>query len=340
VIFVLFVKRVIYHSQCFDGIAAAYCFRFYQKYYHTSRLPTTSVTSANEAKIDDHDLPKFPQYVDADIYYYPAWYKIRLDQLVGIFEMDELFLVDFSLPAIMLQQELLPQFNGKPIHIFDHHKTALINLTTDTLASYSNLHCVLDLKRSGCQITWDQLFPTYQRPAVIDYIADRDLWLYQLPDSKEITSAIYSKPCSFETIEQLVLEFESTVEQLITEGREVWYNRQVVIKQYAETAQIVLFHDIVCAMCDVPFDYRSETGDYLLYQYEPTNKQIEIAFLYTYNQQLQKYSISLRSRKQGDQGDQGVDVSSLAEIYGGGGHREAASFQYRGKLDHLTSKFS
>ena len=48
------------------------------------------------------------------------------------------------------------------------------------------------MNRSGCQIVWDEFMTTpvlgisKPRPKFIDYIADGDLWKWELPDGKLI----------------------------------------------------------------------------------------------------------------------------------------------------------
>src|SRR3990167_3750811 len=82
---------------------------------------------------------------------------------------------------------------AKYVVILDHHKSSerMILDNTSKLSEISNLHIEFDMKRSGCQIAWDYFFDNIQRPFFIDYIADRDLWTWKLPHSKEINSAFF-----------------------------------------------------------------------------------------------------------------------------------------------------
>lgn len=54
-----------------------------------------------------------------------------------------------------------------------------------------------DMNRSGSQMAWDYFFPDFARPAMIDYIADRDLWRFKLPGSREIAAVLFSHPYPF-----------------------------------------------------------------------------------------------------------------------------------------------
>jgi len=48
------------------------------------------------------------------------------------------------------------------------------------------------MERSGAQIAWDELNPGIERPWFIDDIGDRDLWTWNIQDSKNTTRAMFS----------------------------------------------------------------------------------------------------------------------------------------------------
>jgi hypothetical protein len=76
---------------------------------------------------------------------------------------------------------------AKSVRVLDHHKTA------NRLLNINNLRfsIILDMSRSGAQITWDELNPGKARPWFIDDIGDRDLWKWQIEDSKNTTRAMF-----------------------------------------------------------------------------------------------------------------------------------------------------
>ena len=49
---------------------------------------------------------------------------------------------------------------------------------------------VLDTSECGASLTWKHLFPGETPPRVIDYIKDKDLWRWQLPDSRAIAAGL------------------------------------------------------------------------------------------------------------------------------------------------------
>ena len=49
---------------------------------------------------------------------------------------------------------------------------------------------VLDTSECGASLTWKHLFPDEPAPAVIEYIKDKDLWRWQLPDSRAIAAGL------------------------------------------------------------------------------------------------------------------------------------------------------
>jgi hypothetical protein len=49
---------------------------------------------------------------------------------------------------------------------------------------------VLDTGECGASLTWKHLFPGEPAPRVIDYIKDKDLWRWELPDSRAIAAGL------------------------------------------------------------------------------------------------------------------------------------------------------
>ena len=88
----------------------------------------------------------------------------------------DVLMLDFSLRT-REENDALAMIT-KSFRILDHHKTAEAVLAS---APYA----VFDMKRSGAGLAWDYLFGG-KRPWVVDFVEDRDLWNWKLPNSKEI----------------------------------------------------------------------------------------------------------------------------------------------------------
>jgi hypothetical protein len=105
------------------------------------------------------------------------------------------WIVDFSYPREQLEHLYRAAGEGdwaepigcSPLWVLDHHKTAQ--------AALEGLpYCVFDMNRSGAGLTWDHFHPGQPRPWVVDYVEDRDLWRFKLPNSEELSLFIRSAP--------------------------------------------------------------------------------------------------------------------------------------------------
>jgi len=67
--------------------------------------------------------------------------------------------------------------------VIDHHKTAMKELEGLD-------YVVFDLDSSGVTLTWQVFNPGVNIPSILLYIEDRDLWKWELPDSKEISEGL------------------------------------------------------------------------------------------------------------------------------------------------------
>jgi uncharacterized protein len=106
------------------------------------------------------------------------------------FENENVIFVDIC-PSFDYMLSVIKQV--KKIVILDHHKSSadVLEKHKNILEEYDNIEIVFDMHRSGCQIAWDYFFPNESRPFFVDYVADRDLWQWKLPMSKEVNSALY-----------------------------------------------------------------------------------------------------------------------------------------------------
>lgn len=72
------------------------------------------------------------------------------------------------------------------VTIIDHHKSAI-----DAYKPHPKAKAIFDMNRSAAMMVAD-LYDF--KPWVVDYVQDRDLWRFSLPDSKIITAAIAALP--------------------------------------------------------------------------------------------------------------------------------------------------
>lgn len=222
-----------------------------------------------------------------------------------------ILIVDFSYPREILESI---RNKAKSLWLLDHHKTAKDKLELHTLP-----YCTIDLTKSGARLTWEYLRTLgYQPPTgsgrahwLIDYTEDRDLWKHTLPHTKEINTALHSYPFDFDTWNTLAAR---TPESLIPEGTAIQRYKNNIIQHHAHHARLTTIdgHQAIIAQCTLS-TIGSDIANHLLTE----NPHIPIAIITIDTPDGTIYR--LRS--------QTIDVSKIAENYGGGGHKAAAAFK-------------
>ena len=148
----------IYHANCADGFTAAWAVR---------------------------------QALGSGVEFVPAGYG---DEPPDVDDAD-VVIVDFSYPRAVLER--MAKW-ARSILVLDHHKTAQAELAALPQAQTTwhqhkrcgvRLAAEFDMARSGAQMAWD-FFGQRVRPFLIDVVADRDLWKWQIDQSREINAVI------------------------------------------------------------------------------------------------------------------------------------------------------
>ncbi len=239
---------------------------------------------------------------------------------------------------------------AKKITILDHHKTAfdMYQQNSNILNSIENLELEIDMERAGCQITWDYFFPGRPRPWFIDYIADRDLWAWKLPNSKEINTALYENEYFnikyFTKLDELLSESESVIEskkkELETEGKLILKIQKRDLDAGISNAYEAVFivdsrlYNVWLSGNINPM-LRSELGNILLNKTFVNGSKPDFSVIWLYEPGSNEWWISLRGS------DESPDLSVISKKLGGGGHRNAAGFTIKNGeslVDYFTIK--
>lgn len=114
------------------------------------------------------------------------------------------YVLDFSYDAPTT--ELMAE-RASVLVVLDHHKTAKEALTP-LIAKHrgdGRTHIVFDMDKCGARLTWEYFNSKRARevPTLVRMVEDRDLWLWRLPFSREISAAIASYPKTFESWDYL-----------------------------------------------------------------------------------------------------------------------------------------
>jgi uncharacterized protein len=285
----------IYHDNCLDGIVAAWC-------------------------VD--------QALLGEVEYIPASYGNAPPDVTGA----DVIIVDFSykLPVLMEMSK-----TARSVLVLDHHKTAaedlagvlrvkeciggwreyLRTIESESLGlKRSTPRAIFDMERSGAQLAWDFFFQG-PRAKLVDYVADRDLWQWKLPYSREVSAVFFSQPFNFQMMNahHNRLNFAGASD-FATEGAAILRKHDLdVAKGISLTQRTMVIGGYTVPVANLPYSMASDAAGSMA-------KAAPFAACYFDGPQWRHFS--LRSR-----GDDGVDVSEIAKMYGGGGHRSAAGFK-------------
>ena len=228
----------------------------------------------------------------------------------------EIYIVDFSYKSEQLMNLVDA---GNKVMVIDHHKTALPELESAAeLCDWQDFNYVFDLNKSGCVLSWEYFMLNVYIPYGLMMIQDRDLWKFNDANTKPFTAALKSfVPEKFESW-QYVFNNESKFNSIIDQGKDLIEVFDKDVAELAKKQHKMAFDKACCYMsvCNAPAKYASELGNVLAKQAG------SMAAIYAYDGSRQEWQFSLRSIDD-------FDVSVIAKVYGGGGHKNAAGFSVK-----------
>ncbi len=291
---------VLYHDRCSDGLGAAYPFWRENKTRYIATKEgnfTPDIRPFQMIGVYDHD--NFPEIVKGK----------------------NVVVVDFT-----YTQEATKRMckMAKTVLTLDHHKTAERNLVG--LEKLSNFYYVFDMERSGAQIAWDWVYPDSKRPWFIDYIGDRDLWKFKLPNSDLINTALfYLDYFSWEKMEELYgLDSAATEKKmalLLEQGKVIQHIDRKNIDYSCKSAILCQLGNYKVKLVDNNPHLRSKIGNILA---NGDDCDFAVCCRYYFDQDV--WHASLRGANKSE-----IDISKVCEMYGGGGHAKAGAFIIHGK---------
>jgi oligoribonuclease NrnB/cAMP/cGMP phosphodiesterase (DHH superfamily) len=289
---------VIFHGPCSDGVSALWCSDLYLK--------------------------------NVGYNYEPIQCRAGSDP-EGDFKDKRILFVDLCPSFQFIIDNCLNEKNKvKKLTILDHHKSAIdmYRENESVLQTIDNLEIEMDPDRAGCQIAWDYFFEDNReikttRPWFIDYVGDRDLWKWLLPNSKEINAALFENnlidPSNLNKLTDLLTEPENKIQNLLAQGKiilqlqkrelDIGLSKALIteFKHKEKTYKIWLGGNISMSL-------RSELGNLLVNKKFPDGTMPDFAAIWVYDPKSNEWWISFRG------GDQSPDLSIIARELGGGGH--------------------
>lgn len=222
----------------------------------------------------------------------------------------EIYIVDFAFHKPILEE--LNQ-NNTSVVVIDHHQTA-----REAVESYPQN--IFDNNHSGAVLTWQYFHPDTPVPELLLQVEDHDLWRFAMPENREFNVALGQYPATFAAWDELIAHLAASEDNrinFIAKGALLATFEDKLVAQLMKYKERVLFEGHEVWAINASRIYRSILGNQLA-ELNAANDETALGIVYYHYGG--KVHVSLRSI-----GD--VDVAALAERYGGGGHKNAASIR-------------
>lgn len=196
--------------------------------------------------------------------------------------------------------------------VIDHHQT-----TPDKLKGFEGL--IFDNRHSGAALCWQYWFNDESMPELLQYIQDRDLWKFNLRDTAAVHAVLESYPMDFKVWDGL------DIKHMLQEAPSIMRLRE---QQVANIVEHIVWLDIAgyhVPMVNSPV-MMSEVATAVL----NANPSAQFAG-YFFVREDERIQVGLRSKGN-------FDVSEIAKLYHGGGHKNAAGFEVACPEDLLIIK--
>lgn len=221
----------------------------------------------------------------------------------------KVMIVDFSFKRPILEELKL---KSSHLRILDHHKSA-----EEELRGLD--YCTFDMSRAGCEMAWDFTEGETPRPYFLQAIADHDVWR-QNPRSEAICKALHKrKMMNFEGF-NLLMEDANLEYELVAEGKILMEVDESLIAKALKYSRLYRFREYQVRIGIPPPGLRSEFGHAMCLVGD-----CDFSLTWQYSLEENEFWCSARSM------DHLVDVSAIAKLFGGGGHRNASGFTIYGK---------
>lgn len=279
---------LIHHNADNDGLACAAIFKH--------RFPN--------GRILGWDYP----YKEEDLI--PALDQIRL---TGDVLEDDLYIADISF-SLELMEELCDEF--KSVTWIDHHKSAWNDYEEHIMGGKNSFGVVYDHQISACELTWKYFYPEREMPHAIMLLGMYDTWRREDEDLWDCQIMPY----------QTVRKMDFSIDAILEDMKNARYvdmsieQGQIMLKRDWSHYKMIARKAVLCSLLDEPmYVVNTPIGQSnipeLLY-----DENAKTVCCWYFDGEMYRYS--LRSAKDGP------DVSEIARVFGGGGHKHAAGFSH------------
>ena len=194
--------------------------------------------------------------------------------------------------------------------MLDHHLSAAEKLT-GFKCRCGVVH--FDMKKSGARLAWEFFHPGKPIPDLVRFVEDRDIWVWQYPESPAFLAALDMEPFEFERWQAIAGFDAAQLALYIERGHAMDEKFSKLCTLIVESAQPIVFNGQTGLMVNAPGVFHSLVGDML------SQKSGTFALMWAVDKNA-VVKCGLRSRS-------GYNCIPLAASMGGGGHAQACGFK-------------
>ena len=222
-------------------------------------------------------------------------------------ERRAVYILDFSFsPEIMRGIEA----RAAKLVLLDHHKSA-----AEKLSGFACRCGVVhfDMHKSGARLAWEFFQPARPLPDLVRFIEDRDIWVWQYPESAGFLAALDMEAFEFARWAEIASFSPVRLTAFMARGQAMDEKFSKLAADIAGGAQPVTFNGQHGLMVNAPGVFHSLIGNTL------SEKSATFALMWVVAKDG-VIRVGLRSQR-------GFDCIPLAESMGGGGHAQACGFK-------------
>jgi len=194
--------------------------------------------------------------------------------------------------------------------LLDHHKSAAEQLTGFSCRC-GVVH--FDMSKSGSRLAWEFFQPSRPLPDLVRFIEDRDIWVWQYPESAGFLAALDMEPFDFAHWAAIASFDAEQVTTFMARGQAMDEKFNKLAADIAENAQPIRFNGQMGLMVNAPGVFHSVVGDIL------SRQSGTFALMWSVSKE-NIVKAGLRSQRS-------FDCIALARSMGGGGHAQACGFK-------------
>ena len=225
---------IIYHANCADGVAAAWCF---------SRVFRTAAE------------------------YIPATYQDDAPDCRG----KTVYLVDFCYSTDVMWKILEV---AEKVVVLDHHITAIRNLESiKNHPKLDMAWCDVNKSGCGIAWNYVSEMrgePSTAMPRLLYHIQDRDLWIFDSGNTAALSSFLFTRPLTIGWIDNVVAlcSDDETYYQTIDTGLLLVEQHMNIVRDLCKNKRIVGLDSYLVALVNAPLQFASDVGNILAKEFE------------------------------------------------------------------------